>query len=192
MLASASRSDSSGVTRSVITVTCIGSSEFRSCSSRVPAVSTCTSANTSFVVVFSGRYEKVHYALAMASAAVAVNKPATLFFTMEAIRGLGKEDGTGNPGWHALKAQDGRAARARDEDFAATSCAIQNILLAAVDLQLGTYLRTGALIEDDGVRELLGVPDDHRIVGTIYLGYPTQAPRTKRRTSAAEKTRWLD
>ncbi len=80
----------------------------------------------------------------------------------------------------------------RDEDFAATSCAIQNILLAAVDLELGTYLRTGALIEDDRVRELLGVPDDHRIVGTIYLGYPTQAPRMKRRTSAAEKTRWLD
>ncbi len=83
------------------------------------------------LVVFSGRYEKVHYALAMASAAVAVNKPATLFFTMEAIRGLGKEDGAGNPGWHALRAEDGRAARARDEDFAARGVATFEQLLGS-------------------------------------------------------------
>ncbi len=36
----------------------------------------------------SGKYEDVHYALAMASAAVAVNKPAVLFFTMAGIRAL--------------------------------------------------------------------------------------------------------
>jgi peroxiredoxin family protein len=40
------------------------------------------------IIVRSGRYEDVHYALAMASAAVAVNKPAVLFFTMAGIRAL--------------------------------------------------------------------------------------------------------
>ena len=40
------------------------------------------------IIVRSGKYEDVHYAMAMASAAVAVNKPALLFFTMAGIRAL--------------------------------------------------------------------------------------------------------
>ncbi|MBS0538425.1 MAG: DsrE family protein [Proteobacteria bacterium] len=40
------------------------------------------------IIVRSGKYEDVHYALAMASAAVAVNKRAVLFFTMAGIRAL--------------------------------------------------------------------------------------------------------
>ena len=53
------------------------------------------------VIVFSGDYAKVHYALAAAAAAAAIERPATLFFTMEAARALSAgEDGM--PGWHAL------------------------------------------------------------------------------------------
>ena len=37
------------------------------------------------IIVFSGDYDRVHYALAMASAAAAVSRPATLFFTMGAL-----------------------------------------------------------------------------------------------------------
>jgi peroxiredoxin family protein len=44
------------------------------------------------IIVRSGDYESVHYALALAAAAVAVNKPAVLFFTMGGIRAL-----TGSP-----------------------------------------------------------------------------------------------
>jgi peroxiredoxin family protein len=40
------------------------------------------------IIVRSGKYEDAHYALAMASAAVAVNKPAVLFFTMAGIHAL--------------------------------------------------------------------------------------------------------
>lgn len=40
------------------------------------------------LVVFSGDFERVHYALAMAAGAVASNKAATLFFTMGAARAL--------------------------------------------------------------------------------------------------------
>lgn len=40
------------------------------------------------IVVRSGRYEDVHYALAMASAALAVNQRAVLFFTMGGLRAL--------------------------------------------------------------------------------------------------------
>ena len=40
------------------------------------------------VIVRSGDYESAHYALALASAAVAVNQKAVLFFTMAGIRAL--------------------------------------------------------------------------------------------------------
>ena len=40
------------------------------------------------VILRSGDYESAHYALALASAAVAVNQKAVLFFTMGGIRAL--------------------------------------------------------------------------------------------------------
>ena len=40
------------------------------------------------IVVFSGDFDKIHYALVMASAAAAIDIPVTLFFTMGASRAL--------------------------------------------------------------------------------------------------------
>jgi peroxiredoxin family protein len=40
------------------------------------------------VILRSGDYESAHYALALAAAALAVNKPAILFLTMGGIRAL--------------------------------------------------------------------------------------------------------
>jgi peroxiredoxin family protein len=42
------------------------------------------------VIVRAGDYESVHYGLALAAAALAVNKPAVLFFTMAGIRALSR------------------------------------------------------------------------------------------------------
>lgn len=44
------------------------------------------------IIVHSGDYDRVHYALVLASAAAATGKPVTLFFTMAATRAL-------TPGW---------------------------------------------------------------------------------------------
>ena len=61
------------------------------------------------IVVFSGEFERVHYAFAMASAAAAIDRPVTLFFTMEAIRALAKGEGD-VPGWHGIPGAAGRDA----------------------------------------------------------------------------------
>lgn len=53
------------------------------------------------ITVYAGDFGRVHYALAMASAAAAMNKPVTLFFTMGAIRALTKHQG-----WRELPAGD--------------------------------------------------------------------------------------
>ena len=45
------------------------------------------------LVVFSGDFARVHYALAMAAGALSIGRPVTLFFTMGAIRALGRNDG---------------------------------------------------------------------------------------------------
>ena len=40
------------------------------------------------IIIFSGNFNKIHYALAMASAAASINIPVSLLFTMEATRAL--------------------------------------------------------------------------------------------------------
>jgi len=59
------------------------------------------------VVVYEGRFDRVHYALAMAAAAAAIGRPVTLFFTMEACRALAAPDTDGRPGWATLPVADG-------------------------------------------------------------------------------------
>ena len=44
--------------------------------------------DTLSIVVFDGRFDRVHYALVTASAAAAIDKPATLFFTGGALAAL--------------------------------------------------------------------------------------------------------
>jgi peroxiredoxin family protein len=54
------------------------------------------------IVVFSGGFERVHYALAMAAAAAATDRPTTLFFTMGACHALARPLADGTPGWSSL------------------------------------------------------------------------------------------
>lgn len=54
------------------------------------------------LIVFSDDYARVHYALAAAAAAAAVDRPATLFFTMGAARALRAASEDGEAGWRTL------------------------------------------------------------------------------------------
>lgn len=54
------------------------------------------------VVLLSGAFERVHYALCMASAAAALERPATLFATLGALRAFTVADAAGRPGWMCL------------------------------------------------------------------------------------------
>ena len=83
------------------------------------------------LVLFSGSFDKVHYALSMAAAALAVNKPATLFFTMGAARALLADD-AGTPGWHRLHAtEDGLSPAAANAVLEQRNLAGFEELLAA-------------------------------------------------------------
>lgn len=79
----------------------------------------------------------------------------------------------------------------REEDAWATFGAAYAFMLAAWARGIGTYFRTGSLRDDPALREMLGLPQDRRVIGVLYVGYPHDVPQ-RRRTPASEKTVWLD
>lgn len=79
----------------------------------------------------------------------------------------------------------------REEDYAATYMAIQNLCLAACAMGLGTHVKSGAVMDDPRAREAVGVADDERIVATIHMGEPAEVPSPKARRSAADFTTWV-
>jgi len=79
----------------------------------------------------------------------------------------------------------------REEDYAATCMAIQNLCLAAVASGLGTHIKSGAVMDDPRAREAVGVPEGQRIVATVFLGEPDSTPDGKSRRPAADFTDWV-
>ncbi len=110
------------------------------------------------LIVFSGDFAKVHYALATAAAAAAIDIPATLFFTMEATRALCADDA-----WQALPADGGHAdARAQDATFRARGVAgFEELLEACVALGVRIIVCTMGLkavaLEEAALRTDLGI-----------------------------------
>lgn len=80
----------------------------------------------------------------------------------------------------------------REEDYATAFMAIQNLSLAAVELGLGTHIKTGAVLGEDALRSALDVAEDQRLAAIVFLGAPAEVPAPKPRTAAPELTRWLD
>ena len=84
------------------------------------------------LILFSGNYDRVHYAFVMASAAAATNRPVTMFFTMGATKALLARQPDGSPGWAALlPTENGETATGRDASHAKTGVATLEELIAA-------------------------------------------------------------
>lgn len=79
------------------------------------------------------------------------------------------------------------------EEHYAVGAAIQNILLAAHGVGLGTMLRTGPPVHLMEVEDYLGLKEGEFVAGFIYLGTPPEGDKARnmsRRTDAAELTEW--
>ncbi len=77
------------------------------------------------------------------------------------------------------------------EDYAAACCAIQNLTLAAWSRGVVSKWRTGDMGLYASAKEYLGVSQDDRIVGYIYLGYPAQNAVGQGRERSRGCIRWL-
>lgn len=85
---------------------------------------------------------------------------------------------------------DHNPARA-EEDYAAVFMAVQNLLLMATSMGLGSKLHTGSMLEEPELRELVGAAKDERVVAIIHLGEPAEELPPKARIPADQKTKWL-
>ncbi len=65
-------------------------------------------------------------------------------------------------------------------DVQSVSAAIQNMLLAAYDMGLGTCWMTGPLNKEKEFNQLLGV-EGKKLVALITLGYPDETPKPPKR-----------
>lgn len=77
-----------------------------------------------------------------------------------------------------------------DEDVAATSAAIQNMLLTAHALGLGAIWRTGDATRDPEVARYMGLSENGRVAGFVYVGYPASNKEPQPRQSYTELTTW--
>jgi nitroreductase len=82
-------------------------------------------------------------------------------------------------------------AEVRDEDYAATMMAVQNIALVAVELGLGTHIKTGGVMGDAAARTAAGVRYDERIIAIVNVGVPADVPPPKQRQPASAFTTWV-
>ena len=62
------------------------------------------------------------------------------------------------PAMIAVAVVDNDNPEIREEDYAAAMMAVQNIMLAAVELGLGTHLKTGGVMGDAAARAAVGLP----------------------------------
>lgn len=85
--------------------------------------------------------------------------------------------------------QVGDAIR-REEDYSATAAAIENLLLAATELGLGTFWTSGPIAVAPETNALFDLDPSDRIVGIIHLGFPAETPSPGHRPPPA--ARWID
>ncbi|GEB78333.1 nitroreductase family protein [Sporolactobacillus inulinus] len=80
------------------------------------------------------------------------------------------------------------------EDVAATACAVENLMLAAHELGLGSIWRTGGAAYTEEAKKAFGVSEKGRVMGFVYVGYPEEGvvPKVPERKSVAEISEWID
>lgn len=94
------------------------------------------------------------------------------------------------PAMIAVAVVETQDAEQKDEDYAATMMAISHMMLVAVELGLGTAIKTGGVMNDAAARAAVGVPEGQRIIAVINVGHPADVPAAKNRTAATDLTQW--
>ncbi|MGM0873774.1 MAG: nitroreductase family protein [Bacillota bacterium] len=90
----------------------------------------------------------------------------------------------------------GDAEATLDNEYA-VCCAIHSMWLAAKELGLGFVWRTRGvgLVRDERMLQFIGSPENKKIVGNLFIGYPDveamKKLKTPTRTSFEAKTVWL-
>lgn len=79
----------------------------------------------------------------------------------------------------------------REEDYASTSCVIQNLSLLAEEKGLSVFWKTGKLSDCAETRRLIQLGEDERIVGMLYIGYPAKEVKAVPRDRAKNRITYI-
>lgn len=79
-------------------------------------------------------------------------------------------------------------------NFESACAAMQNLILAAAHIGLGTCWMTSPLDDDERLRRLLDIPESLELVAATPLGFPKVAPKPPPRVDPdlQHKIRWLE
>lgn len=78
------------------------------------------------------------------------------------------------------------------EQIEAVACAVQNMMLVAHEMGLGTIWRTGGITYEPRLKEFFELKPDEHLLGFIYVGYPDQVVKPGIRKPVAEKIIWME
>lgn len=78
------------------------------------------------------------------------------------------------------------------EELEAVACAVQNMMLAAHALGLGTIWRTGQIAYEPRLRTFFGLTGREKLLGFVYVGFPKGPLPEGKRIPVAEKTVWME
>lgn len=90
----------------------------------------------------------------------------------------------------SMTLQDEHGALDVGTPFASVYPAVQNFMLAARGLGIGTTLTTVYRIYQDEVRSICAIPDRYEVIALIPMGRPQKPFRVGRRRPAEELTHW--
>lgn len=77
------------------------------------------------------------------------------------------------------------------EQIEAVACSVQNMMLAAYALGLGSIWRTGEIVYKQELAEYLDLRDGEKLLGLVYIGYPDHPGKEAIRKDFEKKTTWL-
>ncbi len=109
------------------------------------------------LIVFSGDYDRIHFALITASAAAATGRAVTLFFTMKGTRALATPPGDGSRDWAVLDGAHAEKGIATVEEmlealvalgatFMACETGLKAESLTSADLRPDIKVRKGGVV----------------------------------------------
>ena len=76
------------------------------------------------------------------------------------------------------------------EELVAAGCALQNLLLAAHSLGLGTRLKTGSYSYSHEIRDFLNMKESESLISFVYLGLVEGEAAPGKRTDLEGKVEW--
>lgn len=78
------------------------------------------------------------------------------------------------------------------EDIMATACSVQNMMLTAHSMGMGSIWRTGAPAYHDFMREAFAFSDHSKVLGFLYLGYPESIKEPPVKKPVDEIAVWIE